>query len=62
MLEHDWKGHLTTSKYAQLAKCSQDTALNDVKELVARGILILNERGGRSTSYRLANPNELQTP
>jgi len=62
MLEHDWKGHLTTSKYALLAKCSQDTALNDVKELVARGILILNERGGRSTSYRLANPNELQTP
>lgn len=58
MLEKDWKGHLTTSKYALLAKCSQDTALNDVKELVERGVLILNEGGGRSTSYRLANPDE----
>lgn len=61
MMENDWKGHLTTSKYALLAKCSQDTALNDVKELVERGILVLNEGGGRSTSYRLAKPDELES-
>lgn len=53
MLEHDWQGHLNTSKYAKLAKCSTDTALRDITELLARGILIKNEGGGRSTSYRL---------
>jgi Fic family protein len=58
MLEHHWKGHLSSSKYARLAKCSQDTALRDIKELLERGVLIKNESGGRSTSYRLADPDE----
>ena len=57
MLEHDWNGHMNTSKYARLAKCSQDTALRDIKELVGRGVLVKNEGGGRSTSYRLADPD-----
>lgn len=57
MLEHDWEGHVNTSKYARLAKCSQDTALRDIKELLERGILIKNKGGGRSTSYRLADPD-----
>ena len=56
MLDHDWKGHLNTSKYARLAKCSADTALRDIRELLERGILVKNEGGGRSTSYRLAEP------
>jgi Fic family protein len=56
MLEHDWEGHLNTSKYARLAKCSQDTALRDIKALLERGVLIKNESGGRSTNYRLADP------
>ena len=56
MLEHDWKGHLNTTKYARLAKCSQDTALRDIKELLDRGVLAKNPSGGRSTSYRLAEP------
>ena len=51
----DWQGHLTTSKYATLAKCSTDTALRDIRELVGYGILIRNRAGGRSTSYRLAD-------
>ncbi len=55
MLE-DWKGHMNTSKYAKLAKCSTDTALRDIRELLNRGILLKNEGGGRSTSYRLADP------
>ncbi len=55
----DWKGHLTTSKYAKLAKCSTDTALRDIRELLERGILVKNAAGGRSTSYRLASPEEV---
>ena len=47
-------GKLTTSKYAKLAKCSQDTALRDILPLVDRGILVRNPEGGRSTSYALA--------
>lgn len=52
-----FEGKLTTSKYARLARCSQDTALRDILPLVERGILIRNPQGGRSTSYALAaNP------
>lgn len=55
----DFEGHLNTSKYAKLAKCSTDTALRDIRELLFRSILIQNPGGGRSTSYRLANLEEL---
>ena len=51
-----FEGKLSSSKYAKLAKCSQDTALRDIKELLARGILIQDTGGGRSTSYSLASP------
>lgn len=54
-----FQGHLTTSKYAKIAKASSDTALRDIRELVARGILVQNPGGGRSTSYRLATLEEL---
>ena len=53
MLEDDFEGHMQTSKYARLAKCSTDTALRDILDLKARGIFIQNPGGGRSTSYRL---------
>jgi Fic family protein len=49
-----FEGKLTTSKWAMLAKCSQDTALRDILPLVERGILVRNSAGGRSTSYALA--------
>jgi Fic family protein len=49
-----FEGKLTTSKYAQLTKCSHDTALRDILALVERGILIRSQEGGRSTSYTLA--------
>lgn len=52
-----FEGFLTTSKYAKLAKCSQDTALRDIRELLERGILVQNPGRGRSTSYRLAEPD-----
>jgi Fic family protein len=58
MLEDDFKGHMNTSKYAKLAKCSNDTALRDIQELKDRGIFIQNPGGGRSTSYRLPDRNE----
>jgi Fic family protein len=47
-------GKLTTSKYAELTRCSQDTAWRDILALVDSGILVRNESGGRSTSYSLA--------
>jgi Fic family protein len=47
-------GQLTTSKYAALAKCSQDTAYRDILELIDRRVLAQNPQGGRSTSYSLA--------
>lgn len=59
MLDAEWEGFLTRRKYLALAKCSADTALRDISELVQRGILIRNRAQGRSTSYRLATPAEL---
>lgn len=48
------EGKLRSSKYAKLAKCSQDTAQRDILFLVEHAILIRNPEGGRSTSYSLA--------
>jgi len=50
-----FEGKLTTSKYAALAKCSQDTAHRDILALVDHGVLRQNPEGGRSTSYSLAS-------
>jgi Fic family protein len=47
------EGKLTTSKYAALAKCSQDTAHRDILALIADDVLVQNPEGGRSTSYSL---------
>jgi Fic family protein len=54
-----FEGNLTTSKYAKLAQCSEDTALRDVREMLSHGILVQNPGGGRSTNYRLLGPDEL---
>lgn len=51
-----FEGALTTSKYAKLAKCSPDTALRDIRELIGLGVMVQNESGGRSTSYRIVVP------
>ncbi|MCP5405137.1 MAG: Fic family protein [Pseudomonadaceae bacterium] len=58
MLEDDFEGFMNTSKYAKLAKCSNDTALRDIQELKERGIFIQNPGAGRSTSYRLPDREE----
>jgi hypothetical protein len=52
-LLNGFEGKLTSSKWAKLAKCSQDTAHRDILDLVKRGILAKDEAGGRSTSYSL---------
>jgi len=51
------EGKLTTSKWAKLAKCSQDTAYRDILDLVERGALKKDPGGGRSTSYSFAWQN-----
>ncbi len=60
----DHSNPVTTSIYAELAKCSTDTALRDIRELLASGWLAKNQGGGRSTSYRLEKRTNatMQTP
>jgi Fic family protein len=53
-------GKLTTSKYARLTKCSQDTAYRDILNLVERGALRKDPRGGRSTGYSLVTSGDKQ--
>ena len=48
-----FEGKLTTSKWARLARCSQDTAYRDILELIERGAMQKDPGGGRSTSYSL---------
>ncbi|NQY75433.1 MAG: Fic family protein [Candidatus Margulisbacteria bacterium] len=60
MFEDGFKGYMNTSKYAKLAKCSNDTALRDIQSLKDHQILIQNPGGGRSTSYRL--PDQVGGP
>lgn len=56
MLFDDFFGKLTTGKWAKIAKCSSDTALNDINDLVAKGVLKKNDEGGRSTNYSIIVP------
>lgn len=49
----DFKGNLTTSKWAKMQKCSQDTALRDVQDLLKKDVLRKDDAGGRSTNYVL---------
>ena len=51
-------GKLTSTKWAAIAKCSPDTALRDITELLTRGVLRKANGGGRSTSYELSQWSE----
>jgi len=46
-------GKLTTSKWGKICKCSQDTALRDIQDLIEKDILQKESSGGRSTNYEL---------
>lgn len=52
-LLYGFEGRLTSSKWAAIAKCSPDTALRDINDLLVRGGLRKTDAGGRSTSYEL---------
>ena len=47
----NFEGNLTTPKWATINKCSSDTALRDINDLIAKGILFKEEKGSRSSSY-----------
>jgi Fic family protein len=46
-----FNGKLTSSKWAKITKCSSDTALRDIKDLIKKDILKQDVAGGRSTNY-----------
>ena len=48
-----FEGNLTSAKWAQITKCSHDTALRDINELISYGVLLRSQARGRSTSYDL---------
>ncbi len=48
-----FQGKMTSSKWAKIAKCSQDTANRDIAALIGLGLLRKGEGGGRSTHYEL---------
>jgi Fic family protein len=50
----DFTGSLTSTKWAKIAKCSQDTALRDIQDLINKKSLQKNSSGGRSTAYTLS--------
>lgn len=50
-----FEGKLTAKKWALLNKCSHDTALRDIDDLITKGVLTRSAAGGRSTSYELVN-------
>lgn len=54
MLWDGFDGKLTSSKWGKITKCSPDTALRDIQDLINKGILRKTEEGGRSTNYELA--------
>jgi Fic family protein len=55
LLLEGFDGKLTTSKWAKISKCSQDTALRDIQDLMSKSILRKEPSGGRSTNYELNN-------
>jgi Fic family protein len=54
LLDGNFRGKLQSSKWAKICQCSQDTAIRDIKDLIAKSILQQEESGGRSTNYELA--------
>jgi Fic family protein len=50
-----FEGKLTTAKWAKIARCSHDTALRDINDLIEKTVLIKEEAGGRSSSYVLVS-------
>ena len=58
MLLDGFAGKLTTMKWAKLNKCSHDTALRDIQDLIKKNVLVPEEAGGRSTSYAIKQTSD----
>ena len=54
-------GFLRTSTYAKLVKCSTDTALRDLQDLVTKEILKA-EDSGKKTNYLIVSPANIRIP
>jgi Fic family protein len=54
-------GFLRTSTYAKLTKCSTDTALRDLQDLVAKEMLKA-EDSGKKTNYIIVSPKNIRIP
>lgn len=61
LLDGNFRGKLQSSKWAKICKCSQDTAIRDIKDLINKGILQQEPVGGRSTNYKLIETDENTT-
>jgi len=58
LFDGDFRGKLQSSKWAKICKCSQDTAIRDIKDLIEKGILQQEQQGGRSTNYELTTADK----
>lgn len=58
LLLDNFEGVLNTTKWSRITKCSPDTALRDIQELIILGILAKSRQGGRSTSYEMIRVDE----
>lgn len=56
LLQDGFEGKLSSSKWAKIVKCSSDTALRDIQDLINKDILQKENAGGRSTNYELIKP------
>jgi Fic family protein len=59
LLLEGFEGKLTSSKWAKIGKCSSDTALRDIQDLISKGILSQGKSGGRSTFYELVGDEKV---
>lgn len=50
-----FEGKITSMKWAKIAKCSKDTAVRDINDLISKNVLQKENAGGRSTNYELVN-------
>ena len=54
-LVNGFDGYLTSTRWAKITGCSQDTALRDITDLINKSVLERSQSGGRSTRYDLVN-------
>ncbi len=59
MLLDGFEGKLSSSKWAKIAKCSKDSAIRDINDLIKKNILQKEAAGGRSTNYELVSLEKL---